>query len=123
MSKTPRAMHYDEFGKLLVALRKRAGIGKQSELARRLNVRQQTVSRWERGLSRPRHREIPLLATALDTDEEALFRAAGHARRAIAATFDAPFPVDALTPESFERFCHYFLDRLFRDRAGRVHRA
>jgi hypothetical protein len=59
----------------------------------------------------------------LATDQEALFQAAGYSRAAVAASFDLPFPINALPPESFERFCHYFLERLYRDRGGRVHRA
>src|SRR5688572_8701581 len=114
---------YETFARLLTSLRTRAGIGKQAELARRLGISQQTVSRWERGLSRPRDKEIPLLAKVLATDQETLFKAAGYARGAVAATFDVPFPINALPPETFERFCHYFLERLYRDKSGRVHRA
>lgn len=123
MSNDINGKTYEPFARLLTSLRTRAGIGNQSELARRLGISQQTVSRWERGVSRPRDKEIPILAKALATDQEALFRAAGYAGGAVAATFDAPFPINALLPESFERFCHYFLERLYRDRSGRVHRA
>ena len=83
---------YETFARLLTSLRTRAGIGKQSELSRRLGISQQTVSRWERGLSRPRDKEIPLLATVLAADQEALFRAAGYARAAVAAKFDFTVP-------------------------------
>lgn len=114
---------YEAFGGLLASLRAKAGIGKQSELARRLGIGQQTVSRWERGLSRPRDKEIPLLATALAVDQQMLFEAAGYARSAVVAAFDAPFPIDALSADSFERFCHYFLERLYREKDGRAHRA
>jgi transcriptional regulator with XRE-family HTH domain len=123
MSNDAAGTTYEPFARLLTSLRTRAGIGKQSELSRRLGISQQTVSRWERGLSRPRDKEIPLLATVLAADQEALFRAAGYARGAVAATFDVPFPVNALPPDSFERFCYYFLDRLYRDKGGHVHRA
>lgn len=59
----------------------------------------------------------------LGADQDALFEAAGYARGAVAATFDRPFPLNALPPESFERFCAYFLERLYLDKQGRVHRA
>ena len=123
MSNGTIARTYSGFGRLLLSLRTRAGIPNQAELARRLGITQQTVSRWERGLSRPRDKEIPVLSTVLGADQEALLEAAGYAPTAAAATFDRPFPINALPPENFERFCHYFLERLYRDRGGRAHRA
>src|SRR5687767_747523 len=114
---------YEKFGRLLGTLRARAGIAKQSELARRLRTSQQTISRWERGLSRPRDKEISRIASLLGADQDALFEAAGYAPGATAATFDRPFPLNALSAESFERFCTYLLERLYRDKQGRVHRA
>ena len=42
----------DDFGSRLRTLRKEAGIT-QTELAEKLNVHLQTVSKWERGLSEP----------------------------------------------------------------------
>ena len=107
---------------LLVRLRTRAGIGKQSELARLLGVGQQTVSRWERGLSRPRVKEIPKLASVLRADRDVLLEAAGYTNPAVAATFDRPFPINALPPESFERFCHYFLERMYENKRSRSSR-
>ncbi len=113
---------YFTFGALLIQLRTKAGIAGQTELARLLGIRQQTVSRWERGLSRPRDKEIPRLATVLRADQEVLLEAAGYAPAAIPASFDRPFPLNALPPENFERFCHFFLEQLYRDSGGRVHR-
>lgn len=114
---------YVELGALICRLRARAGIGKQADLARRLGVAQQTVSRWEQGLSRPRANDLPRLATLLDVGQDELFAAAGYAPDATTATFDQPFPLNALSPDSFERFCAYFLERLYREQGGRVHRA
>ena len=76
---------------------------------------QQTVSRWEAGLSRPREKQLPLIASLLGTKVDELRVAAGYAVKTAVATFDQPFPVDALTPESFERFCAYLLQRLYCD--------
>ncbi len=123
MSASQETAPYIAFGRLLAQLRARAGIGTQAELAGRLGITQQTISRWERGLSRPRDKELPLIAGVLATDQDALFEAAGYAPYATAATFDRPFPVNALPPESFERFCTYFLERLYRNTQGHVHRA
>ena len=46
------------------ALREQAGMT-QAELAEKANVDQSAVSRWENGDTRPRRRQLPILATAL----------------------------------------------------------
>ncbi len=114
---------YFVFGQLLTALRRKSGIGKQAELAKQLGVAQQTLSRWERGFSRPRPKQLALIAALLAADEQALSRAAGYLPSGAGVAFDRPFPVNALSPESFERFCASLLERLYRDRHGEVHRA
>jgi transcriptional regulator with XRE-family HTH domain len=50
----------------------------QSELAERLGVGQQTVSRWETGSGLPRRERLPQLADALDFDPSHLLRLAGY---------------------------------------------
>lgn len=80
-----------------------------------MKATQQTVSRWEAGLSRPRDRQLPLIASVLGVEVNELRIAAGYAVKTAVATFDQPFPADALAPESFERFCAYLLQRLYRD--------
>ena len=109
------------FGSLLATLRQKAGIPHQSQLAKLVKSTQQTVSRWELGLSRPRHKQMSLLAAALNTDLDELLSAAGYTVKGVVATFDQPFPVDALTPDSFERFCLYFLSKYYP--TADVHRA
>ena len=52
---------YPAFGALLARLRVAAGFIKQQELATALGLTQQSVSRWERGLTRPRSNDIPAL--------------------------------------------------------------
>jgi transcriptional regulator with XRE-family HTH domain len=113
---------HQEFGKLLAGLRQRAGIPHQSTLAALIGCKQQTVNRWEAGVSRPRGKQIPQLAQALAADVNELMRAAGYAPESKSAvtSFDQPFPIDRLTPDSFERFCLYFLERHYLD--ARVHR-
>jgi len=112
---------YARFGALLLTLRQHNGIAHQSELAKLLRTTQQTVSRWEAGLSRPRDKQIPLLAKVLGATSDELLAAAGYTAGQTVAVFDQPFPVDALSPESFERFCFYFLEALYPN--GQVHRA
>ena len=104
---------YAEFGSLLSELRQKAGIAQQSQLAELIKSSQQTVSRWEAGASRPRANQIPLLARALRTTAKELFVAAGYAPKTTVASFDKPFPVDGLSPESFERFSQSALEYLY----------
>src|SRR5690242_9968301 len=98
---------YKQLGALIEASRKAAGFELQSQLAEKIGVSQQAVSRWEAGLSRPRERQIPVLATALKVGEAAFRKAAGYGAHSevLPATatisFDQDFPVDALSPESF----------------------
>ena len=61
------------------------------------------------------------LAAALDTDVNALLQAAYYTPATVAVSFDQPFPVDALSPETFERFCGTLIQALYPD--AKVHRA
>jgi transcriptional regulator with XRE-family HTH domain len=101
------------FGRALTAWRLAAGISRQSDFAARIKSTQQTVSRWEAGQSRPRETQLPVIAGVLGVPIDELRAAAGHASKAVVATFDQPFPIDALSPEAFERFCAYLLQRLY----------
>lgn len=65
------------FTVFIVGARKKHGWN-QAELARRLDVGQQTVSGWERGSSRPRRADIANLARVLELDEDKLAAAAGY---------------------------------------------
>ena len=58
---------YATFGTRLAELRQQAGLTQQAELATRVRTTQQTISRWEAGLSRPRAKQIPQIAAALET--------------------------------------------------------
>jgi transcriptional regulator with XRE-family HTH domain len=107
--------NYARFGARLTALRQKAGIAQQSELGALVRTSQQTISRWEAGTSRPRTNQIPLLARALDVSPDELLVAAGYAPKETVTSFDKPFPVDGLSPESFERFCQAFLEQLYLD--------
>jgi transcriptional regulator with XRE-family HTH domain len=99
-------MKWLEFGKCLADSRLSAGIAQQSELATTLGVSQQTVSRWEQGASRPRAVQIPEIAAAVNAEASELLEAAGYVPSSkMQTSLDLPWPVDALLPETFERFC------------------
>ena len=65
----------NELGALLEGARTRAALS-QGALAGLLGVTQQTVSRWEQGVARPRPRLIAKLAQALALDVTELTAAA-----------------------------------------------
>jgi len=100
----------------------------QNDLALKIGSSQQTVSRWEAGASRPRQSQIAILATAIDVDESALHNVAGYGTPSetlpakTTVSFDQPFPVDALAPDSFERFVERLLHGLYPD-AREIRRA
>lgn len=112
---------YKAFGDLISQLRLKTGLTQQSDLAGLAKTSQQTVSRWESGVSRPRDKQMPLLASVLKADLGELLAAAGYTTRMSVATFDQPFPIDALNPDSFERFCLYLLSEKYP--TAEVHRA
>ena len=58
-------------GERIMALRKEKSIS-QTELAKRLNVSRQAVSKWEQGLSSPDTNKLIQLARILDTEVEYL---------------------------------------------------
>jgi transcriptional regulator with XRE-family HTH domain/chromosome segregation and condensation protein ScpB len=104
---------HEAFGKLLTELRQKAGIASQAEFAVLIKSTQQTVSRWEAGQSRPRDKQIPLIAAVLKASVSDLLAAAGFTRKTVVVSFDQPFPIDGLTPDSFERFCRHFLQVMY----------
>lgn len=84
----------------------------QGDLARRLGVvEQQTVSRWERGVSRPRPEMISKLAQVLGIPWQEIASDIGHvARDGVDARTPArplarSLPLLELPPERFEGFC------------------
>lgn len=100
---------YEKFGQLIAAARKRKGL-EQGELGRLLGTTQQNVSRWEAGHSRPRLGQVRALALALGEQEETLRISACYGPPAevlpasVTLSHDQPLPVDALPPETFQRF-------------------
>ncbi|MDD1138514.1 helix-turn-helix domain-containing protein [Pseudomonas sp. TNT2022 ID233] len=128
MNRSPKQLPYAEFGELLVRLRVAAGFPKQQELATALGKTQQSVSRWEKGIARPRSNDIPSLEKLVGAKENELLVAAGYKvasaelRIETATTYDRVLPLSALPPDTFESFCAALLDRLYRPYGGNVHR-
>jgi len=114
---TIKKPNYKALGEYLLSLRARRGLSTQDELARLLGLKQQTVSRWEAGSSRPRRDEIPKLAALLQVDVIALSHAAGYATEVATGSFDRPLPLAALNPDSFEFFSLDLLATLYREQA------
>ncbi|SFV32950.1 XRE family transcriptional regulator [Hyphomicrobium facile] len=112
---------YVEFGRSLAGWRTSAGFPQQADLAQRIGAAQQTISRWERGESRPRVTQIPALASALGVDSDEVLAAAGYApQKLVTVSFDKPFPLEALDEESFEKFSATLLEHRYPD--ATVHR-
>src|SRR5690349_3059164 len=85
----------------------------QAELAQRLgSVRQQAVSRWENGTSRPRRAMVAQLADLLDLDVAVLLLAADYPGATADTHAEVRLPVrplleklpfDELSPDDFEQ--------------------
>jgi transcriptional regulator with XRE-family HTH domain len=87
----------NQLGRLLEGARIRAALS-QGALAGLLDVSQQTVSRWERGVSRPRPRAIAKLAEVINLDVAELTAAAGRTTSPTASAGRTDGPVDDTTP-------------------------
>ena len=122
MMSAKKAARYASLGEYVRFHRERQGMATQGDLAARLGVAQQTVSRWEAGTSRPRTDELARIAGLLKIDIAELSAAAGYASDAITVSFDRPLPLASLSPESFEFFALDFLATLYRGQAD-VHPA
>lgn len=93
----------------------------QAQFARQLGaVGQQTVSRWERGTSRPRRAMIPRIAQVLGIEAQILFHAMADERPAPAAEPLPPvrplvseLPLDKLREDVFESFCTDLAELLY----------
>ena len=93
----------------------------QSELARRLGVNQQTVSKWEQARAVPRPARIGRLAEVLRVEVADLMRYAGYLPAATGAPADEPFPrlleeVSGLTNEQLV----VLIDRAWDEYRGRL---
>ena len=77
-------------GETLRLRREQCRLG-QAQLAERLGVRQQTVSRWEQGLALPRPARVLELAHVLDLDPGHLHRLAGYLPAAEQSVLTGPW--------------------------------
>ena len=117
----------NQLGPILEGARTRAALS-QGALAALLEVSQQTVSRWEQGLSRPRPRLLIKLAEILNLDAADLTAAASQTEspKASAGGTDGPvddtaplrpltpmLPFQRLTAEEFERVVADLMERRF----------
>jgi transcriptional regulator with XRE-family HTH domain len=103
----------ESFGSLVRRARAQKGWD-QAELARRLGtVRQQAVSGWERGSSRPKRAVVAQLADLLGMNEADLLSAAGYPGAAAdrpeeivppARPLAAALVMDSVLPDDFEQF-------------------
>jgi transcriptional regulator with XRE-family HTH domain len=113
MSTKQKGAKYKVFGEELRRLREAQGIATQTKLAKLFGVAQQTVTRWEAGHSRPRAEQMAVIAKALNTSQEGLLVAAGHASDEVTVSFDQPLPLASLSAEGFQRFCRTLLESLY----------
>ena len=104
---------YSELGALLAEGRVRLGMS-QATFAAALSLKQQAVSRWEAGTHRPDIEQIPALSKLLDENGSRLMELARYAQAAD-ASLATLFPVDALAPDTFERFVEALVAALYRD--------
>ncbi len=117
----------NQLGQVLEGARTRAALS-QRALAGLLEVSQQTVSRWEHGVSRPRPRLIAKLAEVLSLDVAELTAAAGRTTSPTASAGRTGSPVDdtaplrpltpmlpfqRLTAEEFERVVADLMERRY----------
>lgn len=104
-------MGNNNFGNLLKIEREKRGWD-QAALAKAATTKQQTVSRWENGTSRPREHMVHRLAELFEADvDEWLIRAGYMIDKPVRPL--VPFlPLDKLSDENFELFCHDLIQKL-----------
>ena len=86
-----------QLGPILEGARTRAALSQGARAVRR-GVSQQTVSRWEQGLSRPRPQLITKLAEILNLDAAELTAAAGQTQSPTASAGRTDGPIDDTAP-------------------------
>jgi transcriptional regulator with XRE-family HTH domain len=112
---------YGRLGNLIRTGRREKGFAQQAELAAKIGASQQSISRWEAGSVRPTRRVLAEVIKVLGLDAAEVMQAAGYGAReeelpeTVTVSFDQPLPVDALSPESFERFMTQLLEKRFPD--------
>lgn len=104
-------MKYEEMGNLIRQHREKLGWD-QAALAKTLQVEQQTVSRWEKGGSRPKRDVVVALAQILQTEVDPLLAVAGYELVKPVRPLLKELPLSSLNAEDFELFCRAFIAAL-----------
>jgi transcriptional regulator with XRE-family HTH domain len=104
-------MKYSELGRLIKSEREKRG-WEQSDLASRMSVTQQTVSRWEKGNSRPRYADLLKLVDLLSGDTYEWSAKAGYEFEEPDTSLTPYLPLQNLSEEKFEFFCRDLIKAL-----------
>lgn len=104
-------MRYSDFGKLVKNEREKRG-WEQSDLAARMSVKQQSVSRWEKGTSRPKYDDVLGLVDLFKVDVYEWLAQAGYDAEEPDSALTPYLPLHYLSPENFELFCRDFIKAL-----------
>lgn len=96
-------MRYDSLGNLIRKEREKRG-WEQAELATTLSVTQQTVSRWEKGSSRPQQSDLSKLVDIFSGDIEEWSEKAGYSSEGADSSLTPTLPLQNLSEEKFEFF-------------------
>ena len=97
-------MKYIDLGKLIQIERKKRG-WEQADLASRISREQQTISRWEKGNSRPKQDDLLRLVKIFSTDINVWLAKAGYQVEEPDISLSPYLPIHNLSPENFELFC------------------
>ena len=109
---------FHRLGAKIASARNDAGLT-QTELARILGVKQQSVSRWEAGTHHPAPTKLRHLEKALQLADGALAKLTLADANPV-VTVAPLFPLASLTPELFERFVADLFSELYPTREVRV---
>ncbi|HZK98732.1 MAG TPA: restriction endonuclease [Caulobacteraceae bacterium] len=107
-------VRYPLLGQAIARARVTAGLANQRDLALRLDVSQQSISRWEAGTHRPRPEQVADLAATLKLNAGEMSRMAGYAPLPTVTSVQ-PFPIEHLDPVTFEYFIADVVQRRHRD--------
>ena len=97
-------MKYNDLGKLIQIERKKRG-WEQADLASRISREQQTISRWEKGNSRPKQDDLLRLVKIFSADISVWLAKAGYQVEEPDISLSPYLPIHNLSPENFELFC------------------
>lgn len=96
---------YEVLGMVMKAARVLAGL-EQGEVAKLVNVGQQTVSKWENGVSRPRRSQLPAVCSVLSVTMDELVRAGEYEPEVVVSKQRMlTLPFENLADDAFEAFC------------------